>query len=68
MYNKEICRRLAGAKNSNTLFDAFKSAQINLLKSKKYEGLVSDDEHGHSVHAVNQIMSKGLHITDADGH
>ena len=66
MYNKEIHRRVAGAKNINTLLDAFKSAQMNLLKLKKYEGLVSDDEHGHRVHAVNQIMSKGLDITDAD--
>ena len=29
MYNKEICIRLAGAKNINTLLDAFKSAQMN---------------------------------------
>ena len=41
MYNKEICRRVAGAKNINTLLDAFKSVQLNLLKLKKYEGLVS---------------------------
>ena len=43
MHNKEICRRVAGAKNINTLLDAFKSAQMNLLKLKKYEGLVSDE-------------------------
>ena len=66
MYNKEIHRRVVGAKNMNTLLDAFKSAQMNLLKLKKYEGLVSDDEHGHTVHAVNQTMSKGLDITEAD--
>ena len=53
MYNNEICRRVAGAKNINTLLDVFKSAQMNLSKLKKYEGLVSDDEHRHSVHAVN---------------
>ena len=35
MYNKEINRRVAGAKNINTLLDAFYSAQINLLKLKK---------------------------------
>ena len=63
MYNKEICRRVTGAKNINTLLDAFKSAQMNLLKLNKYEGLVSDDKHGHTVHAVNQIMSKGLDMT-----
>ena len=39
---------------------------MNLLKLKKYEGLVSDNEHGHSVHTVNQIMTKGLDMTDAD--
>ena len=66
MYNKEICRRVAGAKNINTLLDAFKSAQMNLLKLKKYEGLVSDDEQGHTSHAVNQITSKGLNMADAD--
>ena len=27
---------------------------------------MSDDEHGQSVHAVNQIMNKGLDMTDAD--
>ena len=27
---------------------------------------MSDDEHGHTVHAVNQITSKGLDMTDAD--
>ena len=27
MYNKEICRRVAGAKNINTLLDAFKSVR-----------------------------------------
>ena len=43
MYNKEIHRRVAGVKNINILLDAFKSAQINLLKLKKYQGLVSDD-------------------------
>ena len=57
MYNKEIHRRVADAKNIDTLLDAFKSAQMNLLKLKKYEGLVSDDEHGHRVHTVDQIMS-----------
>ena len=66
MYNKEILRRVAGAKNINTLLDAFKSARMNLLKLKKYEGLVFDDEHRHTVHAIDHTMSKGLHMTDAD--
>ena len=44
---------MAGAKNINTLLGAFNSAQMNLLKLKKYEGLVPDDEQGHTVHAVN---------------
>ena len=39
---------------------------MNLLKLKKNEGLVSDDEHGHTVHPVNQIMSKGLDMTNPD--
>ena len=39
---------------------------MNVLKLKKYEGLVSDDKHWHTVHAVNQIMSKGLDMTHAD--
>ena len=66
MYSKEIHRRVAGAKNINTLLDAFKSAQMNLLKLKRYEGLVCDDEHGHIVHALDQITSKDLDMTDAD--
>ena len=36
VYYKEIHRRLAGAKNINILYDALKSAQMNLLKLKKY--------------------------------
>ena len=66
MYNKEIHRRVTGAKNINILLDAFTSAKMNLLKLKKYKGLVSDNEHGHSVYVVNQITSKGLDITDED--
>ena len=66
IYKKEIYSRVAGTKNINTPLDAFKSAQMNLLKLKKYEGLVSDDKHGHTEHAVDQTMSKGLDMTDAD--
>ena len=39
---------------------------MNLLKLKKYEGLVSDNEHRHALHTVNQITSKGLDGTDVD--
>ena len=60
MYNKEIHRRMAGAKNINPLLDVFKSVQMNLLKLKKYEGLVADNDSGHTDHAVSQIMNKGL--------
>ena len=66
MFNKEIHRRVAGAKNINTLLDVFKSAQMNLLKLKKYEGLVSDNDHGHTVNAVYQIMNKSLDTTNPD--
>ena len=34
MYSKEICRRVAGAKNINTLLNALKSVQVNSLKLK----------------------------------
>ena len=64
MYSKEICRTVAGAKNINTLLDAFKSAQMNLLMLKKCESLVCDDEQGHTVHVLDQIMSKGPNMTD----
>ena len=43
---------LHNTKNINTLLNAFKPAQLNLLKLKKYEGLVADDDSGHTVHAV----------------
>ena len=52
MYTKEIHRKVAGPKTNNTLLDAFKSAEMKLLKLKKYEGLVSDKEHGHIIHTV----------------
>ena len=53
-------------KNIYTPLDEFKSAQMNLLKLKKYECLVSDDEHGHVVHAVDQVTSKDLDMMDTD--
>ena len=39
LFNRDIRRRVAGAKNIRTLADAFKSTQHNLLKLKRYEGL-----------------------------
>ena len=52
--------------NIYTLLDAFKSAQMNLLKLKKYEGLVPDAKHRHTLHAVHQITNKGLDMTNPD--
>ena len=56
--------RVTGAKNINTLLDAFKTAQWNLLKLKKYEGLVPEDDSIHSIHTVNQISD----ISKSSGH
>ena len=39
-------------------------AQWNLLKLKKYEGLVSEDDSIHSIHTVNQIPD----ISKSSGH
>ena len=39
-------------------------AQWNLLKLKKYEGLVSEDDSIHSIHTVNQISD----ISKSSGH
>ena len=64
LYNKDIRQRVAGVKNFNTLLDAFKTAQWNLLKLKKYEGLVSEDDSIHSIHTANQISD----ISKSSGH
>ena len=40
---------------------------MNLLKLKKCKGLVSDDDHRHTVQAVNQIMNKGLDMINPEG-
>ena len=55
---------VAGVKNVNTLQDAFKTAQWNLLKLKKYDGLLSEDDSIHSIHTVNQISD----ISKSSGH
>ena len=39
-------------------------AQWNLLRLKKYEGLVSEDHSIHSIHTVNQISD----ISKSSGH
>ena len=39
-------------------------AQWNLLKLKKYKGLVSEDDSMHSIHTVNQISD----ISKLSGH
>ena len=44
LYNKDIWRRVAGAKTLNTLADAFRLAHHSLLKLKKYEGLVYNED------------------------
>ena len=55
LYNNDIRHRVTGAKNVNTLLDAFKTAQWNLLRLKKYKGLVSEDDSIHVINTVNQI-------------
>ena len=64
IYNKDIRWRVAGVKNINTLLDVFKMAQWNLLKLKKYEGLVSEDNSVHTIHTVNQISD----VSKSSGH
>ena len=64
LYNKDISCIVAGAKNFNTLLDAFKTAPWNLLKLKKYEGLVSEENSLNSIHIVNQISD----ISKLSGH
>ena len=53
LYNKDIRYRVAGAKTVNTSLDAFKTVQWNLLKLKKYEGLLSEDDSIHSKYTLN---------------
>ena len=58
MYNKEICRRVAGAKDINTLLGAFMSAQVNLLMLKMYKGLVADDNNRHMLILLVRLQTK----------
>ena len=64
LYYNDIRLRVTDVKNVNTLLDAFKKAQWNLLKLKKYESLVSEDNSIHSFHTVNQISD----ISKSSGH
>ena len=63
-YNKDIRQRVAGAKTVNTLLDTFKMAPWDLLKLKKYKGLVSEDDSIHTILTVNQISD----ISISSGH
>ena len=62
LFNRDIRRRVAGAKNIRTLADAFKSAQHNLLKLKRYEGLNYDsnneDDMVEGVETVNVVQNR----------
>ena len=62
LFNRDIRRRVAGAKNIRTLADAFKSAQHNLLKLKQYEGLNYDsndeDDMVEGVETVNVVQNR----------
>ena len=67
LFNRDIRRRVAGAKNIRTLADAFKSAQHNLLKLKRYEGLNYDSndendmaEGAEIVNVVQNRVSKDI--------
>ena len=62
LFNRDIRRRVAGAKNIRTLADAFKSAQHNLLKLKRYEGLNYDsndeDDMAEGAEIVNIVQNR----------
>ena len=62
LFNRDIRRRVAGAKNIRTLADAFKSAQHNLLKLKQYEGINYDsndeDDMVEGVETVNVVQNR----------
>ena len=62
LFNRDIRRRVARAKNIRTLDDAFKSAQHNLLKLKWYEGLNYDsndeDDMVEGVETVNVVQNR----------
>ena len=45
LYNCDTQKYIAGAKTVHTLADTFKLAHQSLLKLKKYEGLLYNEEH-----------------------
>ena len=69
LFNRDIRRRVAGAKNIRTLADAFKSAQHNLLKLKWYEGLNYDsndeDDMAEGVDTVNVVQNRVTKDTES---
>ena len=62
LFNRDIRRRMARAKNIRTVADAFKSAQRNLLKLKRYEGLNYDsndeDDMAEGVETINVVQNR----------
>ena len=70
LHNKDIRWRVTGSKNVNTLLDAFKMAQCNLLKLKRYKDLMSENNSIHSIHTVNQIsgISKSSGLISQSGN
>ena len=58
--NKDRRRRVASVKVINTLADTFKLAYYNLLKLKKYEGLIYSKEQ--EIAEINQTvdLTKGI--------
>ena len=69
LFNRDIRRRVAGAKNIRTLADAFKSAQHNLLKLKRYEGLNynsnDEDDMTEEAEMVNVVQSRVFKDTES---
>ena len=69
LLNKDIRRRLAGAKNIRTLADAFKSVQHNLLKLKRYESLNYDSNEEEALEEgneeINVIRSRKSSVTSS---
>ena len=57
LFNKDIRRRVASAKNIRTLADAFKSAQHNLLKLKRYEGINYDSNEEEALEGETEEIN-----------
>ena len=65
LYNRNIRKRVAGAKVVNSLADAFTLAHHSLLKLKKYKALVYSEEQ--EIGEINQTVgiSKDIGGTDS---